>query len=172
MNVPNALTVFRFFLIPVFVVLYFDGQLFTSYAVVLLAGLTDLLDGYWARRFGQITPAGELLDPLADKSFMLTVMLSLVIDGKIPVAAAVLIVLRDVIMIAIGWNFYKRGKRTAKANWMGKVTTVLYYIAISALFFHDYIPYSIEFLWVVIFFSIVTAIWYGIQVARLNRPAV
>ena len=78
MNIPNALTLFRFILIGVFPYLYFmEGQVNNkvwAFAVFLLAGVTDVLDGFIARRCNLITKWGKLMDPLADKLMLITVL--------------------------------------------------------------------------------------------------
>ena len=74
-NVPNVLTMIRIALIPVFVVLYVNGQQKAALAVFLAASFTDYLDGYLARKLNQITAFGKLMDPLADKIMVLTAFL-------------------------------------------------------------------------------------------------
>ncbi len=70
MNLPNTLTLLRFFFIPLYLFLYFSeipGRIYWAFGVLLLAGLTDVIDGYLARRNKQVTQLGIMLDPLADK---------------------------------------------------------------------------------------------------------
>ncbi len=137
MNLPNTLTLFRFVLIPVYLWAFYGtesehkvGALF----VLLVAGLTDILDGYLARRNGQETQAGQLLDPLADKSMMLAVVFSLLQSGRVPWLVAGLLVFRDLAMIFGATFFYFQGKRAVpKANRWGKSTTVCYYITICSV---------------------------------------
>ncbi len=80
MNIPNMLTISRFVLIPVYLVIFFNGHIQVAFFILLAAGLTDILDGYIARTRGLITPVGVMLDPLADKSMMIAVILSLLIS--------------------------------------------------------------------------------------------
>jgi CDP-diacylglycerol--glycerol-3-phosphate 3-phosphatidyltransferase len=80
-NVPNALTLFRIFLVPLLVVLLLTklpAREYLALAVFLLAALTDWLDGYWARRFKKVTTMGTLLDPIADKLLVSAALISLV----------------------------------------------------------------------------------------------
>jgi cardiolipin synthase len=167
LNVPNALTLCRFVLIPVYLAVFFAGYVKVAFVVVLLAGATDVLDGYLARSRSQVTVVGTMLDPLADKSMMIAVFLSLVISGLIPWPAAVAMVVRDAGMIAGSAYFHFRGSRTVPANWMGKLTTVLYYVAIFWIFFS--LPYAIPYLWFVIGFSFVTSIIYIFLFISLNK---
>jgi len=80
-NVPNALTLFRIFLVPFLVVLLLTklpAREYIALAIFLLAALTDWLDGYWARRFKKVTTMGTLLDPIADKLLVSAALISLV----------------------------------------------------------------------------------------------
>src|SRR4051794_13494686 len=99
------------------------NRMYWAFGVILLAGLTDVVDGYLARKHRQVTQLGIMLDPLADKLMMLSVFLSLLISERISIWAGVAIVLRDVGMIVGSAFFHLRGKRTVPANALGKLTT-------------------------------------------------
>lgn len=127
----------RFALIPVYLWAFYG---FTSehkvvaLLVLLLAGATDILDGYIARKHGSITIAGQLLDPLADKLMMVAVLFSLIESNRVSWLVAGLLVLRDAGMIVGATFFYFQGKRAVpKANRWGKTTTVCYYLSICAV---------------------------------------
>ncbi|MCM3338709.1 CDP-alcohol phosphatidyltransferase family protein [Paenibacillus sp. MER TA 81-3] len=167
MNLPNMLTMVRFLLIPVYVALFFFGERYAAFGIWLLAGLTDILDGYIARKHNMVTTVGMMLDPLADKLMMLTVMLSLLWAGDLPWTAAIAMLVRDAGMIIGSALFHFKGKKTVPANWMGKLTTVFYYIAILFVYFQW--PYAIELLWAVIIFSFLTSLRYVALFVRLNR---
>ena len=82
MNIPNLLTLFRIFLIPVMVLVFyldFEYRYFVTAALFVIAGLTDWLDGYLARKLDQSTPLGAFLDPVADK-LMVAIALALLIE--------------------------------------------------------------------------------------------
>jgi cardiolipin synthase len=166
LNVPNILTLSRFVLIPVYLVVFFNGYPKTAFFIMILAGLTDILDGYWARTRGLITQIGIMLDPLADKSMMIAVIMSLLISGMIPWESAVAIFIRDLGMIIGSAIFHFRGKLTVPANILGKLTTVFYYLAILFIVFE--VPYAIVYLWFVITVSFLTSVIYIIQFALLN----
>lgn len=167
MNVPNILTVCRFLLIPVYIIVFASGHIAWAFVVMLIAGATDVLDGHIARTRGQVTPLGEMLDPLADKSMMIVVIISLVIKGYIPWYAAVPLFIRDAGMIVGGAIFHFRGKRTVPANAMGKLTTVLYYLAVLFIVFR--FDFALLYLWFVIAFSFVTSAIYIVKFNKLNR---
>ncbi|MFD0714930.1 CDP-alcohol phosphatidyltransferase family protein [Paenibacillus sp. GCM10027626] len=167
MNLPNMLTMLRFALIPVYIAVFSTGNLIGSFAIVVAAGATDILDGYLARRYGQVTTVGAMLDPLADKTMMITVILSLLIAGYVPWSAGAAIFIRDLGMISGSAFFHFRGMKTVPANWMGKLTTVLYYIAIMFIFFE--LPFAQSYLWGVIIFSFVTTFFYILLFVGLNQ---
>jgi cardiolipin synthase len=169
-NLPNTLTLLRFFFIPLYLFLYFSeipGRIYWAFGVLLLAGLTDVIDGYLARRNKQVTQLGIMLDPLADKLMMLAVFLSLLISQRISLWAALAIFARDLGMIFGSAFFHFRGKKTVPANLLGKLTTFLFYVALFLLFF-DY-PNAENFLWFVIALSFVTFFIYLFQFKMLNQ---
>ncbi|MBB6732304.1 CDP-alcohol phosphatidyltransferase family protein [Cohnella zeiphila] len=169
MNVPNMLTMSRFVMIPLFLALYFNDHSVTALLVVLLAGLTDLLDGYIARRSGQITTTGIMLDPLADKLMMLSVIAALLVGGEIPWAAAILMAIREVGMIASSAFFHFRGMKTVPANVFGKVTTAVYYLAIMLLFLDQ--PGGVAVLWCAVVLSFLTTGVYLMKFRNLNQAS-
>ncbi|AFH59198.1 CDP-alcohol phosphatidyltransferase family protein [Paenibacillus caseinilyticus] len=168
-NVPNILTLCRFLLIPAYLVVFEAGYIRSAFFILLLAGATDVLDGYIARRRGLVTDLGSMLDPLADKSMMIAVILSLVFSQMISWQAACAMFLRDAGMIAGSAYFHFRGKKTVPANAMGKLTTALYYVAILLIIFE--LPYAHAYLWFVISVSILTSIIYILQFNLLHKRA-
>lgn len=170
MNIPNVLTLFRLALIPIYIFVFFSdlpSRNLWAFFVVILAGITDIADGYIARRYGLTTPVGAMLDPLADKLMMLTVFLSLLISGRISALAALAIFIRDLGMIIGSAIFHFRGKKTVPANIMGKATTVLYYLTFVFLIFEW--PSSHALLWGVIAFSYLTSFVYITQFRLMNQ---
>ncbi|EGL81766.1 CDP-diacylglycerol/glycerol-3-phosphate 3-phosphatidyltransferase [Caldalkalibacillus thermarum TA2.A1] len=170
MNVPNLITVTRFFFIPLFWIAFFSGVDYANllaFAVLILAGVSDMLDGYLARRTQQVTETGKLLDPLADKLMMITVILAFVIDGRISWLAAGVFFSRDLGMILVSVFVHFRGKRKVPAaNWLGKATTVLYYAVFLMIMFQ--LPYYREGLWAAIGFSIITSLNYLYTYLRME----
>ncbi len=98
LNLPNLLTLTRILLIPVFVVLFVtpdpDRSLMAA-IVFVVAALTDMLDGYLARRSGQVTKLGKLLDPIADKLLVLSALILLVNVDRVSALVAILIIARE-----------------------------------------------------------------------------
>ncbi|MDQ6420924.1 CDP-alcohol phosphatidyltransferase family protein [Paenibacillus sp. LHD-117] len=168
LNLPNLLTSLRFVLIPVYIGIFASGHMIPAFLVVVAAGVTDVLDGHIARRYGQITPAGEMLDPLADKLMLITVIVSLLVSGYISWWAAGAMFLRDLGMIAGGLVAHFRKKKNVPANWMGKLTTAMFYAAIMFIFFEA--PFADTYLWIVIAFSFLTSFVYMASYRTLNTP--
>ncbi|HET8937549.1 MAG TPA: CDP-alcohol phosphatidyltransferase family protein [Polyangiales bacterium] len=108
-------------------------------SVTALAGLSDVLDGYFARRRGPCSPTGAALDPLTDKIFAGSVMLSLLAHGRLTLVWALLLSLRELLELPLLlWLFYMPRARAArashlKANWLGKITTGLQFGALVLL---------------------------------------
>ncbi|MFC5531048.1 CDP-alcohol phosphatidyltransferase family protein [Cohnella yongneupensis] len=169
MNVPNTLTMSRFILIPLFLALYFYDYSIAALIVVLLAGLTDVLDGYIARRNGQITVTGMMLDPLADKLMMLAVIVALLAGGSLPWEAFGVMAFREVGMIITTAYFYFTGYKTVPANRLGKLTAVVYYLAILLLFLEE--PGGTAVLWCGIGLSYVASGIYFVKFRMLNRAS-
>lgn len=139
MNIPNILTLFRMFLIPVFVIIFFsdiENNLLYSICVFLLAGVTDVLDGYIARKHNLITKWGIVLDPLADKLMLLTVLFCLTKTNIIPMWILVIISLKELVMIIVGGFLYNKDF-IIPSNKFGKISTCMFYISIFLLIFSE-----------------------------------
>jgi cardiolipin synthase len=148
MNIPNILTLFRIFLIPVFILIFFSpltNSLLYAVLTFLLAGFTDVLDGYIARKYNLITKWGIVLDPLADKLMLMTVLGCLVIYKYIPLWIVVIIAVKEIFMIISATFLYKKDT-VIPSNIFGKISTFLFYIAIFILSFDlnlgDYLLYA------------------------------
>lgn len=106
MTIPNALTLLRLCLIPLIVVLIQDRQFSFAFAVFLLAGATDAVDGFIARRFNMQSAVGAYLDALADKSLIAASFIALFAAGALPYWLVVLVIFRDLMIVgavAIAW---------------------------------------------------------------------
>lgn len=170
MNLPNIITICRFFFIPLFLIIFFSNVTYPNlfaFLILIAAGLSDMLDGYLARKHNQITELGKLLDPLADKLMMIAVITAFVIDGRITWLAAGVFFSRDVAMIVISLFVHIRGRRKVlAANLLGKATTVLFYIVFLMIMFEW--PYFQEALWAAIIFSFVTSFVYLISYLKIE----
>jgi CDP-diacylglycerol--glycerol-3-phosphate 3-phosphatidyltransferase len=135
MNLPNSLTVFRIFLIPLLIVVLltrFPSKEFIGVAIFLAAALTDWLDGYLARRRQQITTFGTWLDPLADKLLVTSAFIALVEMGLAPAWMVVIIVGREVAVT--GLRNIALAKGTAiEVSELGKAKMATQVVTITAL---------------------------------------
>ncbi|RCX19374.1 cardiolipin synthase [Anaerobacterium chartisolvens] len=141
-NIPNALTAVRFVIIPFFAYFLYMGQfdksLYVTAVILFLAGgITDVLDGYIARKFNMITSFGKLADPAADKLMQITALVILTMQRKIPVAVLIIIAVKEIFMGLGSILLYKQQKLVVSANWYGKMSTVVLYIAIIIAIFSE-----------------------------------
>lgn len=98
-TLPNALTVARILLTPLFVAFFLDGDILAALSIFFIAGATDALDGFLARVLDQRSPLGAILDPLADKALLDTAYVCLAHAGWLPMWLAVAVVSRDVVIL-------------------------------------------------------------------------
>ena len=188
MNLPNSLTVTRIFLVPLLVVVLltkFEGrQIFgvpneiVGAAIFAIASLTDWLDGYLARRRKQITPLGQMIDPLADKLLTLAAFVSLVQLDLAPAWMVAVILGREFAITALRSIAYARGV-AIPASPLGKVKMVAQVVAILALilahgqmrqFYLDRVGEAA--LWVVVVTALLSAADYFRQFGGLLGPRV
>lgn len=99
MNLPNCITLGRLFTVPVAIYLLMQSAFLAAFLLFLLAGISDALDGYIAKRFDQVTQLGAILDPIADKALLVGVYVTLGMQGNIPVWLVVFVVFRDAMII-------------------------------------------------------------------------
>lgn len=136
LTLPNVLSVLRLLGVPVFLVaalVQHDDTL--ALAVLVLAGLTDLLDGWLARRLRQVSRIGALLDPVADRCYVLAVVLGMAARGVIPWWFAVLLPLRDVLLLGLVPSLRSRGLNVLPVHFLGKAATFNLLIAFPLLYF-------------------------------------
>lgn len=141
MNVPNLLTVFRLFLIPIFVLVFFSNSpsnLLLSICIFFLAGFTDVLDGYIARKYKLVTDWGTIADPFADKLMLLTVLTCLVLGHYLPLWVLMIILAKEGFMIIVGILLYRKGT-VIPSNIFGKLSTIFFYLSIFIFTFHEII---------------------------------
>lgn len=169
MNLPNMLTMSRFFLIPLFIVVFFKWGAAYAFLIFVIAGITDVADGYIARKRNLVTDLGKMLDPLADKLMILTVIISLLLAGKLTWLVTLLVCVREGAMIASSIYYHFHGKKTVPANLLGKLTTLLFYVAILLIVFE--ISYYVQFLWLVVTLSFIASVKYFYEFRILNNTS-
>ena len=133
-HIPNILTMARFFLIPIIVSYIVSGNYILAFVFLTISALTDVLDGFIARKFNFITNFGKLIDPLADKATQISVLATLSLQNVIPFWILVVVILKEFAMIS-GASFLYGKEFVVSSKWYGKLSTVLFYIAIISSFF-------------------------------------
>jgi cardiolipin synthase (CMP-forming) len=133
LTAPNAVTLVRLLLMPVCAWLLATGRFGWGIALTALVGSTDWVDGWLARRTGQVSRLGQLLDPLADRLLIASVAIALVVQEVVPWQAAVLLVARDLVLLA-GWPLLKRrGIEPPEVIFLGKAATMVLLFALPVL---------------------------------------
>jgi CDP-diacylglycerol--glycerol-3-phosphate 3-phosphatidyltransferase len=164
-NLPNTLTIFRLVCIPLVVIfLYFPGRLASFLAGLFfgLAFITDILDGFFARKYGAVTVLGKFLDPLADKILVSVTMIMLIPLGRIPVWVVILIVARELAITGFRSIAVNEGV-IIPASSLGKYKTIFQSIATIGLCLHyeffgiNFHPVGMFFLWI----ALILTFWSG-----------
>lgn len=145
---PNILSVFRICLVPAFVAAYvLDGGEIKYYAIgiFIVANLSDVLDGYIARRFNAQTEIGKVLDPLGDKLITFAALICIASQYRVLIWAVCVFFIKEVLMGIGGLLIRKRAKiELPPSHWLGKAATVTFFVVCLVLLtFSHYIPDSI-----------------------------
>ncbi|SCY69594.1 CDP-diacylglycerol--glycerol-3-phosphate 3-phosphatidyltransferase [Alkaliphilus peptidifermentans] len=163
MNLPNTITIIRFGLIPIFIIMFFStssNAIVYSILIFILAGVTDMLDGYIARKYNLVTKWGQAMDPLADKLMQLTVLICFTIKRFLPIWVIVIVGIKELLMVSGGLFLYtQKGKIVIAANQYGKMATVLFYVAIISVAFR--LPYYIYLVWISVSFTAYAFLQYA-----------
>ena len=130
-HVPNALTILRFLFIPFIVLNIFMEEYILAFIFFTISGLTDIADGFIARKFNYISTFGKLMDPLADKLTQISALASLCITDIVPIWIIVIVLFKEFFMIS-GASFLYGKDVVVYSKWYGKLATVLFYLAIVA----------------------------------------
>ena len=175
MNLPNLLTLLRIFFVPLLVAallqesrtVRLSGIIITNdllaLAIFLAASATDLLDGYLARRWKQVTTVGTLLDPIADKLLISAALIALVQVRVVPAWIVILIVGREFAVTGLR-SIAATAGYTIQASELGKTKMLAQVIAVSMFLLGMHWPYlapvAMAWMWVVVGFSVVSAVAY------------
>jgi CDP-diacylglycerol--glycerol-3-phosphate 3-phosphatidyltransferase len=165
MNLANALTISRILVVPVIIILLICDGLVPSIiaaALFIAATITDFLDGYFARKYNMESDLGKLLDPLADKLLIASVMIMLIPLDRVPAWIAAVIIGRELAVTGLR-SIASEKHIIIAANWLGKYKTAFQCAAIIPLLIH-YPIFDIQFqlageffLWIALFFTV----WSG-----------
>ncbi len=167
LNFPTILTLSRIILIPVFIFVVYANPLFGAF-IFIIASLTDFLDGYLARRSGEITKFGIILDPIADKFLVISALIVLVDMARIPAWIAIVIIVRE--FMVTGLRVVALSKDILiPAEIGGKIKTFIQIVAIICLILMRTIPnvdlydIGIVLIWIALLLSFFSGIQYTIS---------
>ena len=177
-TVPNVLTMIRLLLVPVFVVVYFRTTAEPKYAALAVfaaASLTDMLDGFLARKLNQITDFGKLFDPLADKLMVLTAMVCQALTGVFPWIAVIVVACKELFMV-LGGLFLLSRDVVVFSNIFGKAAQVCFIASLILSFFH--VPLAewgtrldLILLWISVGLAILAMVIYTVEYLRSLKKA-
>jgi cardiolipin synthase len=158
-NIPNILTIIRIAAAPVFIILM---NIDYTYAAIcfLIAEFTDVLDGIIARKFNMITPFGKIADPFADKLIQLTALFMLAGKGMIMPLFAYLVLFKELFMLIPGLFLLKKNVDMS-SRWFGKLSSVLFFIAIMLAFFEVGRTVVDAVLWAGVGMALFSAVMYA-----------
>lgn len=186
MNLPNKLTVFRMFLIPVFMLVLAlpldwgtlqvaGAQLPVTHLVAaiifIVASLTDLADGKIARKYKLVTNFGKFADPLADKLLVMTALIFFVQFGWVPAWMVAIIVIRELAITGLRTLIVENNGKVLAAAMPGKIKTASQMVAISFFLLHDIVfaMANIPFAMIMIWIALLATIYSGIDYFYKNR---
>lgn len=167
--IPNILSVIRLCLVPIFVIFFFKEypkNVWYAIFVFFLAGATDVLDGWLARRNNWISNVGKILDPLADKTMQCTALICFYIKGIIPLWLPILYVGKELLIGAGALFVFRKKSVVVKSSFWGKFAVCVFYLSVAALVWLQNLPLDIREAWtlaicaVMLCFAVVALVQY------------
>jgi len=171
-SIPNIITLFRILLVPVIVWAIASNEMEVAFAIFVIAGLSDAVDGFLAKRFDMASELGALLDPLADKALLVSIYVSLGIWGAVPRWIVILVVSRDIMIVGaviVSWVFGKpipmKPLMVSKLNTVAQVTFAAVVLA-SLAFGFSWEPYDVYLMGLVAVLTLVSVSFYLVEWTR------
>lgn len=166
-NLPTILTLSRIVLIPVFVIVVYQHP-FWGAAVFGIASITDFLDGYFARRSGQVTKFGIILDPLADKFLIISALVVLVDMARLSAWIAIVIIVREFFVtglrvVALSKDIVIPAEMGGKLKTTTQIIAVLCLILGGSIFDIDLYDIGIIFVWAALVLSVISGVQYTVS---------
>lgn len=144
-TIPNVMSVFRLVLIPLFVWLYCAREEYLWAAFVLfVSGVTDVADGWVARKFNMISEVGKALDPIADKLNQMAVLICLMTRFPMMLVLVILFFIKECVMGITGLLVIRKTGKVYGADWHGKLNTCLLYLVITTHILWSDIPVALS----------------------------
>lgn len=143
-NIPNILSIFRVALIPFMVWGIISNIQWLFLVALILSGLSDAVDGFFARKYNQITDIGKILDPAADKLTQFAILLTLCFVFPEIIPLFFVFLLKDVCQLIGGIVLTVQKKKIPPSLWFGKLSTALFYLTVFALFLFPNLPAGVH----------------------------
>jgi cardiolipin synthase len=172
LNIPNIITLGRILAVPFIVWAIASNQMEIAFAIFIIAGVSDAVDGFLAKRFNMSSELGALLDPVADKALLVSIYMALGIWGAIPRWIVILVVSRDIMIIGaviVSWLYGKpipmKPLMVSKLNTVAQVAFAALVLA-SLGFGFDSAPYDLVLMALVTIFTLLSVSFYLVEWAR------
>ena len=172
MNIPNIITLGRILAVPFIVWAIASNQMEIAFAIFIIAGVSDAVDGFLAKRFNMSSELGALLDPVADKALLVSIYMALGIWGAVPRWIVILVVSRDIMIVGaviVSWLYGKpipmKPLMVSKLNTVAQVAFAALILA-SLGFGFDSAPYDLVLMALVTIFTLLSVSFYLVEWAR------
>ncbi|MGB4466246.1 MAG: CDP-alcohol phosphatidyltransferase family protein [Eubacteriales bacterium] len=173
-SVPNILSYFRIILIPLFAVLYFNSKYYAAVGTLILSAATDVVDGKIARRLGQVTDLGKVLDPFADHMTQITMVMCVAAKNKAVLILLSLLLVKEAVMVTLGGIVVKIAGAVNSARWYGKYCTASLYATMMLFVLFPEMPRAVATTLIVYCAAVIIlaltlySMWYAGQI-KLHR---
>ena len=184
-NIPNLLTIFRILLTPLFIICLFSNYPYAqlwALIIFIIASVTDAFDGYYARKYNQVTRHGKFLDPLADKILVSSAFISFAILKLVPFWMVSLIIFRDLFVTGLRMALESKGltmitSKIAKAKTTTQISVIIFILLflVVQIFSYDWIRVVIQFIieqriiYYITLLATILTLWTGISYLYKNR---
>ncbi|PYF03416.1 cardiolipin synthase [Rhodopseudomonas faecalis] len=172
MSIPNVITLIRILLVPVIVWAIASNEMEIAFAVFVIAGISDAVDGFLAKRFNMASELGAMLDPLADKALLVSIYVALGIWGAVPRWIVILVVSRDIMIVGaviVSWVLGKpvpmKPLMVSKLNTVAQVTFAAVVLAALAFGF-AWEPYDLILMGIVAVLTLLSVSLYLVEWTR------
>ena len=170
LNLPTILTLSRIFLIPFFVLSVYQHPVLGA-LIFSIASITDFLDGYLARRSGQVTTFGIIMDPLADKFLVISALIVLVDMERLSAFIAIMLIVREFLVtglrvVALSKNIVIPAEMGGKLKTTAQITSILCLILVGSIFDNlpiDLYDIGLVFVWIALVLSVTSGVQYTIS---------
>lgn len=139
-NLPNIITFFRLALAPIaiLIMVYYPHSYWVTGIILLIAGISDILDGHLARSRDEVSTLGTMLDPVADKVLMTGILVVLALRDEVKPAVVSVLIIKELALLFGGLLLWKRAKKAIPASVLGKGATLFLYIGVLSYLFGFY----------------------------------